>query len=204
MISKKNACSRMKDEELVLAAQAGSFSAEDELIIRFLPCIRSIAAEYYKSHSFYCDSALMDVDDLMQEGSLGLLSAVFTFKAEYNVLFKTYASKCIQNAVSSAVRSRTAKKHTPTGYTVPYEDMDNTLYVDSPEEAVIAVDRCNETLAFLSQSLSNKEYIVLKLYLSGKTYKEIASHTSSEEKSVDNTMQRIRSKLKKFLEANRS
>lgn len=40
-----------------------------------------------------------DIDDIISEGSIGLLKAIRTFKFEHNVNFSAYASKCITNEI---------------------------------------------------------------------------------------------------------
>ncbi len=203
MISKNNDYSQMTDKALVISAQQGNMDAENEILKRFNDTVRLAAAAYYKDHSSYCDSGLLDTDDLIQEGSIGLLSAIYTFNPELNVLFKTYASRCIENALSSAAKAGSSKKHTPPGPVVPFVGVEIPS-PNSPEEDFLAKCRCNEIKLFLSEDLSAKERSVIRLYLSGASYKEISLQLQTSEKSVDNTMQRIRAKLRSFLYSNRS
>lgn len=46
--------------------------------------------------------------------------------------------------------------------------------------------------------LSERERSILKLFLSGLSYGEIAQKLGSSSKSVDNALQRVRRKLKKY------
>jgi RNA polymerase sporulation-specific sigma factor len=45
---------------------------------------------------------------------------------------------------------------------------------------------------------------VLSLYLKGKTYTEIAKIIGREDKSIDNTLQRIKRKVEKIVEERRN
>jgi len=50
--------------------------------------------------------------------------------------------------------------------------------------------------------LSDYERDILKLFLQGLSYEVIANKLSTSPKSVDNAIQRIRGKLKKFVKCN--
>ena len=82
-MTKENACSRT-DEQLALAAQGGSSDALAQLIPRFLPMIRQKAGRY----SFVG----LEQDDFVQEGLIGLLSAVQNYDPGRNASFRTFAA----------------------------------------------------------------------------------------------------------------
>ena len=50
----------------------------------------------------------------------------------------------------------------------------------------------------MGEVLSKLECRVLSLYLSGKSYGEIASILGKDSKSIDNALQRIKKKFEKF------
>ena len=43
-------------------------------------------------------------EDLVQEGLMGLLGAVRTYREDENAKFSTYATKCIKNKIISSVQ----------------------------------------------------------------------------------------------------
>lgn len=53
-------------------------------------------------------AGIVDQDDLISIGTIGLIKAVNTYRAEKKVRFSTYASRCIENEVLMVFRS--AKK----------------------------------------------------------------------------------------------
>ena len=77
----------------------------------------------------------------------------------------------------------------------------NTLKSDelSPEERVMLVERTRELKKRIKEVLSDFELEVLKKYLTGASYREIAKSLDKTEKSIDNAIMRIKNKLK-FLE----
>jgi RNA polymerase sigma factor (sigma-70 family) len=54
-----------------------------------------------------------DMDDVFQEGSIGLWKAAQTFKPEKGFTFSTYASRCIQNAILMYFRKESSRKKIP-------------------------------------------------------------------------------------------
>ncbi|WP_274378303.1 sigma factor, partial [Rhodanobacter spathiphylli] len=47
----------------------------------------------------------VDFDDLVQEGGIGLVSAVRFFKSDAGAAFKTFACLCIRRQILSAMRN---------------------------------------------------------------------------------------------------
>ena len=50
------------------------------------------------------------VDDLVSMGTIGLIKAINTFKADKNIKLATYASRCIENEILMYLRKNNAKK----------------------------------------------------------------------------------------------
>ncbi len=60
---------------------------------------------------------------------------------------------------------------------------------------MIAREQIEDRNARIKKELSKLEQQVLKLYLQGLSYEEIAEQLGKTEKSIDNALQRIRGKL---------
>ena len=76
---------------------------------------------------------------------------------------------------------------------VPYGAL-HTQEAD-PEEVLIDREDQQERMAFLKNRLSRFETEILRLYLDGLSYSEIAAEVGKSTKSVDNAVQRIRRKM---------
>ena len=177
----------------------GNSEAEEALVLEYARLVRACARPYFLAGG--------DSEDLIQEGMLGLLSAVRTFDPSRNVKFSTYAENCIKRRVISAVRAASANKHSPLNNYISLEspqlDESNTYnayFLRDPEDFVIARERAGEVEKLLFGALSRFESRVLELYLEGMSYNEMASQTGKTNKSVDNAVQRIRRKLAQILE----
>lgn len=66
---------------------------------------------------------------------------------------------------------------------------------EDPEKLLIAREQIEDRNARIKKELSKLEQQVLKLYLQGLSYEEIAEQLGKTEKSIDNALQRIRGKL---------
>jgi RNA polymerase sporulation-specific sigma factor len=186
-----------RDAELWELASAGDPKAEEELISEYSRLVKICARPYFLAGG--------DSEDLIQEGMLGLLSAVRHYDPAKDVKFKTYAEFCIRRRLYSAIKSASRFKHIPLNDYVSLEsqfDENSTLgvfFLRDPEEFVIARERADEITDSLYDSLSRFESRVLGLYLEGLSYEEIAATVNKPPKSVDNAVQRIRRKLGQYL-----
>ena len=185
------------DEQLCVQAQKGDRLAEEQLVTGYARLVRIYARPYFLAGG--------DSEDLLQEGMIGLLSAIREFQAERNVSFRVYASTCIQNRLRSAVRSASRNKHGPLNDSVSLMDtlFDSAAYdpqtdfqrQEGPEEHLIRREEESRQMEILFGSLSAFERTVLALYLDGLSRGEIAGRVRKPVKSVENAIQRIRRKI---------
>lgn len=191
--------SQLSDAELLSLVAAGDAAAEEALAERYSRLVRICARPLFLAGG--------DSEDLIQEGMLGLLSAIRQYDPASNVPFKAYAEVCISNRIYSAIKSASRQKHSPLNSGI---SLDSILSEESQtqvstypgancrvtEEQVLARESEQELLSAFTRYLSAFEARVLRLYLSGLlSYAEMAAETGKPEKSIDNAVQRIRRKL---------
>lgn len=203
MISKTKDFSQSTDEALVALAREGSLQAQSYLIERYRDSVRMTVTSNLNRFGTYCSLSSIEFDDLFQEGLLGLMSAIYSFRDEKNVLFRTYAAKCISNSIKTAIKTSVRKKNTPPGGIVSIDDIDIPERF-SLEDKFISAEDTKRIYDFLTTKLSELELKVIRMHLAGLSYKEISETIGIPEKSTDNAIQRVRGKLSKFLNANRS
>lgn len=90
----------MTNEELCILAKAGDKKAEDELFRRIRSSLIASAERFEHLYS----GLNLEIDDLMQEASIGFLHAVRTFHSEKGILFSTYLMRISKNAMMDYVR----------------------------------------------------------------------------------------------------
>lgn len=185
----------MSDEELQALAAQRQTVAEEALAERYSRLVRACARPYFLHGG--------DSEDLIQEGMLGLLSAMREYSADKGASFKTYAEICIRNRIQTAIRTAARKKHEPLNAGVSLDEilsdesqtLGSQLIQRSPEEQVLARETEKEFISAYSRRLSKLEARVLNLYLDGLSYQEMAAELGRDIKAVDNAVQRIRKKL---------
>ena len=190
--------SKLSDAELLALVSAGNADAEEALAERYSRLVRICARPLFLIGG--------DSEDHIQEGMLGLLSAIRQYDPASNVPFKAFAEVCISNRIYSAIKSASRQKHSPLNSGI---SLDSILSEESQtqassypeancrvtEEQVLARESEQELLSAFTRYLSAFEARVLRLYLSGLSYAEMAAETNKPEKSIDNAVQRIRRKL---------
>lgn len=192
---------KIDDNDLQRLAAGGDSLAEEALVKRYMRLVRICARPLFLAGG--------DSEDLIQEGMFGLLSAVRQYDFEQKTSFKTFAEHCIRNRLLTAVKSAASAKHIPLNAGVSLETLLSNesqtpllayaeLFQKSPEEQVLARENKKykeEFFLSFQEKLSKFEKCVLRNYLNGLSYKEIAQICGKDEKAVDNAVQRIRRKL---------
>lgn len=196
--------SSLSDNELHKLVFEGSIEAEEELATRYIRLPRSVA----RQSELFLPGA--EHEDLIQEGTIGLLYAIRTFEPESNTAFVTYAYRCIENRLLSAVRSAVRQKNRAMNESVSLNAIMDTSFADSfaydninsdPELLVMSKENLAEIEKQISSMLSDNDNTVLRLYLEGHSYREIAAQLGKDIKFTDNAVQRIRKKLRRAIDS---
>lgn len=82
---------KQKEAELLEKCKNGDIDARNKLIEHNLRLVAHIVKKYYTTGA--------EQDDLISIGTIGLIKAVSTFRADKNIKLATYASRCIENAI---------------------------------------------------------------------------------------------------------
>lgn len=187
----------LSDIDLQSIAVTGDREAEEILAARYMYLVRACARPLFLAGG--------DSEDLIQEGTFGLVSAIRQYSSECETSFKTFAEHCIRMRLYSAIKSASRLKHFPLNDGVSFEQLSEDhraqlsavpeVFRRSPEELVLARESKEELYTAFSQCLSTFENRVLDLYLDGLSYREIGQRLNKDPKAVDNAVQRIRRKL---------
>ena len=190
----------MSDEALCALSQRGDKEAERHLIESFMSLVKLKARPYF----------LLGADraDLLQEGSIGLFSAIRDYDSSRGAGFRSYAEVCILNNIIAAVKRSTRKKHFPLNSYISLdrpiseEDEDSATLADmlgaaveSPEDIAIRTEAEQRLVRIISEKLTDFEKQVLSLFMEGKSYKQIGEETGRTAKAADNALQRVKKKV---------
>ena len=195
----------MTDEDLIALFRDGDQEAMEFLLDKYKEMVLR------KARSMYILGG--DSDDLIQEGMLGLFKAVRDYDCGRDASFRTFAQLCVTRQLYTAVTASTRKKHLPLNTAISLsrplrenggdeeEEFMDCLEADAssnPEEYIIGQEEMERLEEKIEKELSPLEKQVLELHLTGMGYVEIAHVLNRDEKSTDNALQRIRTKLKKW------
>ena len=185
------------EEELAFAARQGEENAFAQLVSRLLPGAQRKAMRLLQNG--------VELEDLMQEGMIGLLDAVRTFDGSVGSPFRTFASLCMENRMISACRAVSGLHQRVLRDSVCLEDQDPENFLESdghdPENAVVQKEAYHALVEKIVGALSDFEHQVWTRFLQGYSYGEIAGMLCCEEKAVDNAMQRVRRKLRAVVDS---
>lgn len=185
-MSVKNDLKNLTDNELVSL----SFSEKEAsaiLISRYIPLINKFAIQFGK---------VLDFDDMVQEGSMGLLDAISNFNPDRDIKFSSYASVCIRNKMLKAVEKQTSQKHGNGQKNLPLDELSGKSNGMTPESIFIGKESLEAVIEDVKRVLSPLEREILFSHLGGIDYRSIAKNLGISQKSVDNALQRVRRKLK--------
>lgn len=178
---------------LIKQAQEGSRDAYLALRVQYRPLIESSVARYAQS-----DMSRQDVADMHEEAERVFLNALTTYDTEQvGVDFGLYAKICLRNGLISETRRLNARKRLGV---VPLDAQDLFIEED-PAGDIAEAERFRYLYVKIHKHLSDMENQVWWMYVSGVEVREIARKIQKDEKSVHNTIYRIRRKLRTLLAA---
>lgn len=191
----------MKDEELIQEVRKGNVKAVDYLMDKYKNLVRQKARRLFLMGG--------DRDDLIQEGMIGLYKAVRDFVPGKEAGFATFANLCIDRQLYSAIKASNRQKNLPLNTYISLSDADfiendakESIFGNNqqnPEKLVIDKESISVLEYELVRQLSTFENKVFTLFMEGRTYTEIAGVLHKSPKSIDNALQRIKSKLNQTL-----
>ncbi len=196
----------LEDLDLVERVRDGDERCLEMLLSRYRNFARSKARSYFLAGS--------DKEDVVQEGMIGLFKAIRDFDLSQDTPFRAFAELCISRQILTAIKTANRQKHQPLNSSV---SLDAAAYGDDkgessvgdnlvattltdPAELVISAQEIEAIRDSMRDNLTELEGDVLRLYMDGKSYEEIAGALGNHVKSIDNALQRIKRKLQRHLD----
>lgn len=191
------------DFELLYLTCGESEEAYDILYSKYKPLVEIKAKKYIR----YGQSRGLDMNDLSQEGMIGLAEAIRDFKTHKDVKFSTFANMCIERQINSAITKANRIKHRSLNESLSLDDKvtdDNKPLIDTvsdskdsdPSSYLVDLETKREFYEKVEDKLTPFELDVLYLRLKNFDYKEIALQLNKSYKSIDSALQRIKNKLR--------
>lgn len=197
--------SKEEENELLTKLCTGDLNARDKLVEHNLRLVVYIAKKFENSG--------VNIEDLISIGTIGLIKAVNTFKADKNIKLATYASRCIENEILMHLRKINQQKLDIS--------LDEPLNVDWDGNELLLSDvlgtdglEINDNVEYEDEKrilhkcmaeLSKRERLIMDMRfgLSGEkehTQKEVADILGISQSYISRLEKRIILKLKRDIE----
>ena len=189
----------IKDEELISRFKNGESEILDYLMEKYKNMVRKKATTMFLIGG--------ENDHQIQEGLIGLFKAVRDYQPDRDAAFQTFASICVDSQIYNAIQSSNRQKHQPLNSYISLSEQDGENEAhhgdnsgEKPESIIIDQVNVQGLEQEITATLSPMENQVLEYYLAGNGYGEIAWIMGKTPKSIDNALQRIRTKIREQLE----
>lgn len=184
-----------KNELTILLSQVKNGNQESfaTLLSMYSPLIESVVSRFTEK-----DNLALQRDDLRQEATVVFYNSILTYDLEQTeVEFGLYAKICISNALVSYLRM--LKKADAEVLT---DSQNQFLFFhdyEDPGARILEQEKLKALYSIIRKNLSEFEYRVWQMYMSGRSAAEIGEAFSKDEKSISNAIYRIRKKLRALL-----
>ncbi len=152
-----------------------------------------------------------DYNDLYQDALVGFSDAIADYREDKDSSLATFITLCVDRKLQYSIRGLNNKKAKLNADSLSLDYIYDNSKV--PLREVISDDSLNDPLVMalkrenyeglmldIKNTLSKREWDVFELMISGLKYVDIASILDVEAKQVDNTMQRIKKKIKQIID----
>lgn len=191
----------MSDEDLVkLIKEDNNKDALEFLLSKYKDLVNMKVGKYFIIGA--------EREDMIQEGMIGLYKAVQNFEDNKHSSFKSFANMCVERQMITAIKTSNRQKHMPLNSYLSLnvsagDDEDNgkdlmdifdANLIEDPLDTITKKEYYKNIEVTIDKSLSDFEKQVLKRFINGESYEQIATKLDTQVKSVDNAIQRIRKK----------
>ena len=185
------------DYELVSLAKEGNEDAINIIYQKYKPIIVK------KSQNMIIRASHLgiEISDIMQEGYIGLEEAIMNFNEKDEASFYTFAMLCINRQIINYLRKTTGGKDKILNDAVAIDEyVEKNMKDDYDTEfSFIYKEYEKDITSEIEKQLTDFEFNVFKMKMNGYSFEEIANNLNRDLKSIYNTFQRIKVKVKKII-----
>ena len=201
-----NIYDKYDDMELIGMIRESSEDAKDILFNKYRYIIE-VEIKKYVNIAYHLGYEYVD---LYQDGLVGFTEALRSYRDDKDVKLSTFITLCVNRHLQKGIlkAGRTKNKiiydslsleHHYDNYTAPLMDILSDNSKNDPLEKILKEENLKELTGKIEKNLSKSEFEVYNLLLNGLKYDEIAVLLNKNLKQVDNTIQRIKNKIKNII-----
>lgn len=188
------------DDELVYYLNDKNEIAQDEIYNKHKNIIDIYLNKYRRV--FYALN--IDLEEARQEANLGFSYAIYNYDEEKDATLSTFINLCVDRRLRKLIRSYETTKNKIISETVSLNNTNSDFNLEDiigdekyePLRKLEGIDTLKYINSEVKNILSNNELEVYNLLIQDMNYQEIADKLNKTPKQIDNTIQRIRIKLK--------
>ncbi len=180
--------------------------------------------ELYKKYKYISDILIkkyqtkanllnIDINEMNSEASLAFSDAINSYKDDKNAKIETFISLCINRRLQKLIKKYSSEKakFLNNTYSLDYDydengttlkDLISDSSVGDPLNNLTEKQDYEELINKIKEVLSDSEFEVFKLYTNGFDYQTIALITNKNAKQIDNTIQRLKHKIRDIIKNN--
>ncbi len=198
---------KSNDYELITKLHEGYEEAKEILYSKYLYIVETELKKYSKAAYVLG----YDQKDLYQDALVGLSDALANYREDKDASLSSFITLCVNRKINTAIRKAGRQKNKVIKNSLsleePYGQSDTPLMnlisdnsENDPLENIVREEKMTKIEEKIKIILSDSEYEVFILLQKGLKYDEISKILKKDLKQVDNTIQRVRGKLKTYLE----
>ena len=195
------------DERLIELMRESSEEAKDILFEKY----KYIIDIEIKKYSNMANLLGYDYNDLYQDALVGFSEALNDYSDDKAAALSSFITLCVDRKLQVAIIKAGRLKNKLISeslsldykydqYTSPLRDIISDNSLNDPLENIVKDEKLSDLTKKIEAILSEGEYEVYALMISGLKYGEIALLLNKNPKQVDNTIQRVKNKIKKIIE----
>ena len=199
--------SNYNDNELINMIRESSEEAKDILFDKYRYIIDIEVRKYLNMANMLG----YDYNDLYQDGLVGFADALNSYRDDKDTALASFITLCVDRRLHVAIIKAGRIKNKVlydslsleqpyTQLQIPLKDLLSDNSENDPLENIVKEEKLSELVSKIRDVLSDSEYEVYSLMISGLKYSEIAILLDRSLKQVDNTVQRVRNKIRKIIE----
>lgn len=194
------------DNQLVQMIHESSDEAKDVLFEKYKYIIEIEIKKYLNMANMLG----YDYNDLYQDALVGFADALNSYRDDKDTALPSFITLCVDRKLHVAIikagriknkvlNESLSLEHVYDQFTVPLMDLLSDNSENDPLENILKEEKLRELNIRIKDELSDSEYEVYSLMISGLKYSEIAILLDKNLKQIDNTMQRVKTKIRKIL-----
>ena len=192
------------DYELLMLYQENNEDAKNILYTKYSFIVNVLVKKYRK----FIDDLKIDIEEVYSEAYIGFSDALKSYQDNKKASLPTFITLCVERRINAIIRKYSREKYKILQDTFSLDfiyDEDLSLLdtikdeEHEPLKNITDQERYEDLINSINNNLTKNEQDVFILMVKGFNYQEIARILNKTPKQIDNTMQRIKIKVRKIV-----